>query len=312
MQFKIYVIPIVLASILVVDSFFVLSFKDENVSDALLSKKASDTIAQAYILPISEPNYLPILNSNVEQPFIDAKSAIVYDFQSSKILYQKNINEQLPIASLTKILSAMVVLDNFDLDEVVTVRDTSIRVDGEKQDLYIDEKITVENLLKLMIIQSSNDAAYALADHAEMLGLDFIERMNYKARSLRMVNSLFLDPAGLNDLAYSTASDLVKLIRVSFYYDHIWGISLENDIIVESTNGGVQHNLINTNKLLAEMPNIGGGKTGYTDAALGCMILLFNIPEYQGDIVSIVVGSNDRFGDTVSLFNWIKSSYIWK
>jgi serine-type D-Ala-D-Ala carboxypeptidase (penicillin-binding protein 5/6) len=310
MYFKIIVIPIVLASILALDSFFVLGYKDDSeITDSI---NISSEKNLAYILPVNEPNYLPILNLNIKRPIIDAKAALVYDYKSSKVLYEKNISEQLPIASLTKILSAMIVLDNFNLDEVVSIGKSSIRVDGEKQDLYVDEQITVENLLMMMLIESSNDAAYALANYSEHHEFNFIERMNNTARSLGMMDSLFLDPAGLNDLAYSSADDLLKLIIKALEYDFIWDSTLQNEVVVESINEGVKHNLLNTNKLLGVIDGINGGKTGYTDAALGCMILIFNVTDYPSDIVSIVIGSQDRFRDTTSLIDWIKLAYIWK
>ena len=267
---------------------------------------------QAYILPITEPNYIPVLDSNIVRPAIYAKSAVVYDTRSGRFLFEKDATLKLPIASLTKIMSAVVILENFELDDIVTVTEESIRVDGEKQDLYLGEKISVRNLLKLMLIESSNDAAYALAGSAKSLGLDFVKSMNIKAAELLMNHSLFFDPAGLSDNAYSSAEDLVKLVEYSLKYPQIWDISSEKTAIVESSDEKITHNVRSTNRLLGLINDIIGGKTGYTEGAGQCMILVTSVPGYSGKIISIVMGSDDRFGDTQKLIEWTRRAYKWE
>jgi len=171
------------------------------------------------VLPISEPSYLPVLNTAIERPQLTAKSAVVYDMRSSRFLYSKNPEDRLPIASLTKLLSAVVVLEYLNPDDIVIVSKESIKVDGEKQTLYLDERIKVGELLKMMLIESSNDAAHALKLYASSLGVDLISFMNKKAVELGMNDSIFHDPAGLNDDALSTSEDLVKLVKYSLHHE---------------------------------------------------------------------------------------------
>lgn len=285
----------------------------DNLSIVLPAGEAVDRYRnQAYILPIAEPNYIPVLDSNFSRPAISAKSAVVYDTRSGRLLFEKDIKLQLPVASLTKVMSAVVILEHLKLDDIVTVADESIGVDGEKQDLYAGERISVRNLLKLMLIESSNDAAFALAVHAEKEGFDFVEKMNMKAKELAMNHSLFLDPAGLSDNAYSSVEDLIKLVEYSLKYGEIWDISSEKTAIVESSDEKIVHNIKSTNRLLGMINDIIGGKTGYTDGAGQCMILVTAIPGYSGKVISVVIGSEDRFGDTQKLIDWIRVAYSWE
>jgi D-alanyl-D-alanine carboxypeptidase (penicillin-binding protein 5/6) len=317
---RLYAVTILVVIILALNGFFVFdtnkpaskSIGVDNNEKIEPYKDLAFNVAQAYILPISEPSYVPILNSNISRPEVGAKSALVYDLRSSKFLFAQDPTQRLPIASLTKIMTATAVLENMKLDDVVTVKQDAIRVDGTKQDLYVDEQITVGHLLQYMLIESSNDAAYALASYAKEQGVDLVAKMNDKAAALGMLDTQFLDPAGLNDQAYSSAQDLIKLIRYSLkYQNQIWDVLTQKEINIPSENGKIVHNAKNTDQLLGIIPNIIGGKTGYTDAAQGCLILIVKIPEKNDIIVSILLGSKDRFGDTKTLVDWIQRAYRW-
>jgi D-alanyl-D-alanine carboxypeptidase len=184
-------------------------------------------------------------------------------------------------------------------------------VDGEKRDLNEGETISVNNLLQLMLVKSSNDAAYALADHAKTKNIDLIAAMNAKAAELGMLNTRFADPAGLDDTGYSTAADMVKAVRYALRYSAIWNFSREKTATVLSADGKFSHEVASTNQLLGVLSDIVGGKTGYTDGALGCMILVVDIPAADDKIVSIILGSRERFTDMEKLVNWAKTAYRW-
>lgn len=310
---RVYFTVIIIFALFIVNIILVFkNSQDDSLVIQLASEYIENTIGQAYILPISGPNYIPVLDSDISKPIISAKSAVIYDTHSRRFLYEKNSETKLPIASLTKVMSAVVILENLNLDNIVTIAIDSIRVDGEKQDLYLGEKLSVRNLLKLMLIESSNDAAYAVMSYAKSRGINFVELMNAEAVKAGMSNSYFIDPAGLNDNAYSTASDLIKLVEYSLKYHEIWDISAEKTAIVESSDERIKHEIISTNRLLGLVKDIIGGKTGYTDGALQCMILVTSIPDYPSKIVSVVLGSNDRFGDTQRLIDWTRAAYSWK
>ncbi len=310
---KLYILAVMLAGLVVVNVVFVV---DSSKKNNLANAEPAFNSSQAYLLPVSDPSYFPIYNSNSpaggEKPVIDAKVGLVYDTQSGRFLFSKNPRIKLPIASLTKILSSVIVLENLDTKETVVIPKEVLKVDDEKQSLYFGEEITVQNLLKLMLIESSNDAAYALAWYANSKEINFVDKMNEKAQLLNMSESHFLDPAGLNDEAFSTSEDLIKLIKYSFKYDLIWDILTEKSIVVKSVDGKIEHKVESTDQLLGVIPDIFGGKTGNTDKALGCMILVVDIPGKNDKIISIILDSKDRFGDTKKLIDWVKLAYRWE
>ena len=312
MKLKVYAVTIAIIVLFAVNIFLAFKNSRNMPLNQLVSVGNYNYEGEVYLLPISEPNYIPILNANLPKPVISGKSALVYDTRSGRFLYEKNIDSKLPIASLTKVLSAVIILENLNLDDIVTISEKSIKVDGEKQDLYLGEKLSVRNLLKLMLIESSNDAAYALAEYSKANGMDLMEKMNLKAASINMKNSFFIDPAGLDDGAFSTGEDLVKLVEYSLNYQEIWDISSEKTAMIESSDERIKHSVTSTNRLLGLIKDIIGGKTGYTDGALQCMILVASVPDYSGKIISIVLGSNDRFGDTQKLIEWTRTAYRWR
>ena len=273
---------------------------------------AAFTAAQAFIVEPARVNYLPILSGSSSVD-LDAKAAVVYDFQADRNLFQKNINQKLPVASLTKIMTAVVAWEHLNPNEVVTVRPSAVKVDQEKQDLHSQETISVSNLMQLMLIKSSNDAAYALRDHAKIRNIDLVAAMNEKAAELGMINTRFTDPAGLDDEAYSTAADMVKLVRYALRYSAIWNFSREQTAVIVSADGEFSREIKSTNQLLGVLSDIVGGKTGYTDRALGCMILVVAAPNDSSDkIISIILGSRERFTDMKKLVDWARIAYRWE
>lgn len=308
---RLYILSGVLSVLILINVFFIFSFPETREYDSGQGRNQVINNQAAYVLPISEPSYLPILNTAVEKPIISAKSATVFDTRSSRFLYSKNPDVRLPIASLTKLLSAVVILENMDLDGVVRIPKEAIKVDGEKQTLYLDENIKVRDLLKMMLIESSNDAAYALKYHAANSGIDSIGLMNKKVIELGMKNSIFHDMAGLNDDALSTSEDLIKLVKFSLGIRELWSILGEKTASVFSADGKIEHRLNSTNQLFGIIPDVIGGKTGYTDGALGCMILVVDVPGKNDKLISIILGSTERFTDTEKLINWVKKAYTW-
>jgi D-alanyl-D-alanine endopeptidase (penicillin-binding protein 7) len=163
-----------------------------------------------------------------------------------------------------------------------------------------------------MLVESSNDAAYALAAHASAtVGVDLVAAMNERAYEMGMIDSTFTDPAGLDDTAFSTPRDLIKLVRAAQRQPLLWEPMRSLVASVSSSDGEFTHVAENTNQLLGEISDIVWGKTGYTDGALGCMILVVEIPNGNGTLVSIILGSRSRFTDTRDLMNWVKTAWRW-
>lgn len=312
MKRKLYLLIIVLIGLALANAVFILKFPRQGDGLTSVGTEMVNT-SQAYILPLSEPSYFPILIDGEEKPVLTAKSAAVYDIRLGRFIFAKNPRTHLPVASLTKILTSLVALEHLNVNDVVTVPPEVIRVDGEKQTLYKDEKISVLSLLKLMLIESSNDSAFALADYFEKkTGLDMVEQMNAKAVSLQMSDSKFLDPAGLNDAAYSTAEDMIKLVRVALREDLLWNITTEKNTVIKSDDGKIEHTVESTNQLFGVIPDVAGGKTGFTNGALGCMILIVDIPGKNDKLITVILGSTERFNDTKKLVDWAKTAYKWE
>ncbi len=269
--------------------------------------------AQAYLLPISEPAYAPTRDTTVAAPTIDANAALVVHLETGRVLFEKNSTVQVPIASLTKLISVVVTTELFDKQEIVTIASNSIRVDGQKQTLYEGERMSVGDLVTMMLVESSNDAAYAIAAYAQSQGIDFVAHMNRVARQLGMDDCRFTNPAGLDDTAFCSASSVFKLIRFMMRTpSQVWPITTSPEITLQSADGRFLHQLKNTNELLGVIDGIRGGKTGYTDGALGCLALIVELPEKSDTLISIVLGSRGRFADTQTLLQWTQRAYRWK
>lgn len=260
-------------------------------------------------LPISS-EVLPIRNWSYKEPEILAESAIVVTGQA--VLFEKNPNKILPIASLTKLMTGIIVLENFSLDEIIKVSKESVLTTGDKGNLIRGEELTIKDLLSIMLIESSNDAAMVLANDAFDYS-EFLELMNLKAEEIEMVDTKFLDPIGLNSKNKSTVLDLAKLAKYSLKFSVLWDILKTPQTTVYSVDNVFVHNLINTNTLLNKFSFLLGGKTGYTDDANGCMLTVSNIKGSLGDnyLIIVVLGSDQRETDTENLLVWAKEAHIW-
>lgn len=255
-------------------------------------------------------------NTNIPNPQLTAASSLVWDSASSTPLWNQNIDEKRPIASITKLITATVVLENTTLEEEVIVSEEAVSTEGHAGLLMAGERLNVATLLQAMLLESSNDAAAALAEHVEnKTGTNFVRLMNSRADAMGMHNSEFRDPAGLVDEgAYSTARDLVTLLeqlRTTDQYETVWDILHESKLTAFSLDGTVVHTFESTNPFLEELGGVLGGKTGYTQAAGESMVLVVSAPDESRELYYIVLGSEDRFADIRTLINWVGSAYVW-
>ena len=181
-----------------------------NLESPLLKKpkvQAQSTKNSIAIYPVANNNFTPA-------PQISAHAAVIIDVKTGVNLFEKNPNLKLLPASTTKLMTALVTLEKCSPQDVVTV--TTVQTTGNQMGLEVGNQITVENLIYGLLIQSGNDAAYALASNCAKIVSDFVSSMNEKAKSLQMLNSHFANPAGFDDqFQYSTAADLAKLAKVA-------------------------------------------------------------------------------------------------
>lgn len=307
-----------------------------NINEVIHAKEKNDLALNnnTYVLPDQNPNFLPI--RDWAQPFIEvsAKSAIIANQDVSKILYQKNIFEKLPIASLTKIMTAIVITENTNIEETTKISKEAIAEDGDGGNLITGGEMTISNLLKALLMESSNDAAFVLEEFVKLKNKDLIKLMNEKAQTLGLKDTRFSSASGLLDKNnFSTAYDMARLVSYSLSNKQIWDILNLETAEISYMNKLPPHHLVNNNQLLEKMsPNLMGGKTGFTEQAGGCFLSVFKINPhtfsqdnrfYENNlkltegggvngnqkIITIVLGSDDRFGETEKLINWVQKAY---
>lgn len=252
---------------------------------------------------------LPSIPKNVVLPTLSAQAAIVIDVNSAVILFEKNPDLQLMPASTTKIMTALVALDEYSLDEVITVKDEQYSI-GNKSDLVAGEKITVENVLKALLIGSGNDAALALGQHHPKGYAHFIDLMNKKAKKLSLKNAKYSNVSGVEQEGhYVSARDLGELAKEAMKNPIIKSIVATKSEKITSIDGKIVHQLENTNPLLGKVAGVDGIKTGWTTLAGECLVTHIN--REGREIIVVILGSKDRSGESQQIIEWTYTNATW-
>ncbi len=252
-------------------------------------------------------------------PKLTAKSALVVDLDSGKILFEKNSTKVLPIASITKIMTALVFLDENTRkwDEEIVVLDEDLikwtnsggeEIQPARLSINAGDKLNVKDIFNSGLIKSANNASKILARLVHVCcGQTFSDLMNEKAKALNMTNTYFVEPTGLNPANRSNAQDLSKMIREAFNKKEIVEALSHQTYDIELKKNGLSYgqHLHNTDKLLGSFVNIKGAKTGYLDESGYC---LAGVSDYLGKkLIVIILGaetSEDRFQEAKSLIWW--------
>jgi len=283
------------------------------VSYALALSPAGPAVYQKISSAVSKKEYpsVPVISKNATFPIFSAQGVLAVDLSSGISLFEKDADKSLLPASTTKIVTALVAMDAFNKDDVIEIGNISI--EGQKMGLKKGEKIKVSDLLYGLLVYSANDAADALAQNYPGGRDNFVLAMNNFAKSLHLENTNFTNPSGLDgngDHIVSTARDL---IRVSFYamknpeFAKIVGTK---EITVKSIDGKIAHKLTNVNELLGKVSGVMGVKTGWTENARENLVTY--IERDNRKIIIAVLGSQDRFGETKELIDWIFANYSWQ
>jgi len=273
------------------------------------------------------PSFMnPARNWKVKHIEIDAKAIASADISNSgetKFLFQKDVQKILPIASLTKLMTAHVALENYKLNKQIKITEKAVSQDEDRGNLKEGEILTVENLLYIALVESSNDAAFALTIPIgeEM----FVDLMNSEARKMGLTSTYFGNPTGLDpdryststpatvSINYSTAEDLVKLSSHLFKENpKVWDILSTKEYNLKKPNGQPHHKIETTNELLADMPEIVGGKTGWTPMAGGCLLIATKKPIKNGYLINVILGAQEKFKEMKKLIKWVDKAYIWR
>lgn len=310
------------------NSIYSLTQTEGDASDLFQEINPFTDGSEVFVHGTREPEAYPYRQWEYEEVDLVAPSAYVFDETAGRLLFEKNSLDRRSIASLTKLLTAVVILEdeNIDLDSFVEVTEDAVLVQGRGSSLKAGQSFTIEDLLQMMLVASSNDAAWMLADFAGSFDLEsddedsigsydavheFVNKMNAKARYLGLENSKFTGPIGFDsDFHYSTAMDLGILAEyISSFVPEIWEWSAQSVIDVY-TKSGSHYKLSNTNGLVNLYPNILGSKTGFTSEAQQSMLVVHQFGLHN--VVFIILGSDNREVEMQKLIDWVGDAYLFE
>ena len=243
----------------------------------------------------------------VPEPVINAKSAILVEATTGRVLFEKNADEIRQPASMTKMMTCILALENGRMDEQIVISNLSTDTPYSELTLNTGEKLALHEILKGMMLFSDNAAATAVAENLAPTYQDFIQLMNKKAKELGLNYTHFSDPHGLTDEDhYSTAREMMKIARYGWTKAAFRDIVGQKTAIVEWSNPSWRQMYCeNTNELLGEYPGMVGIKTGWTSKAGGC---LASAAERGGlTLIAVVMGTENadlRFSDTRALMDY--------
>jgi len=253
------------------------------------------------------------LNNNSLGIKITAPSAMVVDKNTGSVLWQKNPSEVRSLASITKLLTALVFLDhNPGWETEITVQQSDYR-EGGRIRVYNGERLFVRDLFNASLVASSNNATVALARSTGLSEEEFAVAMNQKAQSLGMSDSVFFEPTGLDPANITTASDIIKLAQAALANPEIAAATGQKEYKFSVINAPRNYTLENTDRLLNSYLNIVSGKTGYLDEAGYCLVSQVQGPLGQ-EVLVVVMGSeseDSRFAEVKALAQWAFDNYYW-
>ena len=236
-------------------------------------------------------------------PSVSAKSAVLMEAGSGRILYAKNANERLPMASTTKIMTALVALESAQPDRIVRIPAEAVGVEGSSVYLYEGEELTLEQLLYALLLSSANDAAVAIAVDLAGSVEDFADRMNAKAAELGLTNTHFINPHGLDDPDhYTTAAELATITREALKNPLFRKIVATKKATIPQGGEADRRLLVNHNKLLNRYAGAIGVKTGYTKRSGRSLV---SAAEREGvTLIAVTINAPSDWNDHTALLDY--------
>lgn len=232
-----------------------------------------------------------------EDPKTTAESAVSVDITDNKLIFEKNAYQRRPVASTIKIMTAILALENSDLDQKITISNSAAGIGEDVMISTAGERYTLRDLLHGLIMLSANDAAEAIAESTFSRRELFIAMMNSKASELGLKNTKFVNPTGLDGDGehYSTAADLVQIARYAMKIPYFKELAKTREYQIDITPEHKGQYIYNQTNLLGSYPGVEGIKTGYTPDAGLCLVTYAQNGGHE--IISVVLGSSDRRGD---------------
>jgi serine-type D-Ala-D-Ala endopeptidase (penicillin-binding protein 7) len=286
--------------------------KKSSASAATRARQARLTRARSIALALIREAQTPrfkIDDSGQEVPDVRAEAAIIYNPTTREVLWSSNAESERSIASITKVMTALVVFESgIDLNTPVTVELSDV---SRASTTYLRRgyKVTVEDLVNLLLIGSDNAAARALARVSPYGTVGFIDRMNEKAQTLGLASTHYADPSGLLADNVSSAYDLAQLIAYAAADERIGGVMRKTSY--QTTSGKIQIHANSTNQLVKTGDlDVLGGKTGFISRSGYCLASLIRLPQTGQQVAVVVLGAKSnasRFWETRHLFNWLSS-----
>lgn len=269
-----------------------------------------DGIEKTTAVKLQELAPAPRISSEEARPYITAESVIVWDRNSQMALFESSPDEGRAPASTTKLVTALVARELYPLDKKITI-ESEANTQGYVMGLEANEVITVESLLAGLLINSGNDAAFALANAHENGYSGFVEAMNATLSKLPVSEFAYMtNPSGLDVSGHLLTARDLAIIYDQVAQDPVLAEFMQtSNRVISDVDDSITHNLTNTNQLLlTDLPVI-GGKTGTTVAAGQVLVTAF---EHEGhELVIVVMASQDRYQDTRVLYNWVTEHYFW-
>ena len=253
--------------------------------------------------------FMEATNQTKAEPTLNSKIAVAYDRKSGKVIYGKNENKRSAMASTTKIMTSIILIENADLTQTVTISAKAAGTGGSRLGLKKNDKITMNDLLYGLMLESGNDAAVAIAENVGGSVEGFAELMNEKAKQLGLENTHFVTPHGLDDPEhYTTAYELAKLADYALKNETFARVVNTKDYTV--TINGYPKAISNTNELLGYLNGVNGVKTGFTNNAGRCLVTSVNRNGFE--IITVVLQADTkkiRTNDSINLIDYIYENY---
>lgn len=282
-------------------------------SQPSIARKAASARARAVSTPrVVEDSNVPRYKVDASGdlvPDLRAAAAIIYNPQTNQVLWEENSQDQRSIASITKVMTATVFLENNpDLSQEVTIARSDVYAASTTK-LILNDKVTADDLLHLLLIASDNAAARALARVSPLGSVGFVERMNQKALELGLTSTHYADPSGLLSDNVSSAYDMARLIAHASADDRIGSIMRTQEYSIQTKRRGITFK--STDHLLGRTDiDVRAAKTGFISKSGYCLATLLRLPQGGQEVAVVVLGARSnagRFMETENLFNWLSA-----